>query len=65
MLKKRRWQRLCKLKKADSGWERGRSMILAAAAMEGGVRWQHKIEFAGFVLGNAGDKRCLSWICGR
>ena len=66
MLKKKRWQRLCKLKKADSGWERGRGMILAAAATDReGARWQQKIEFARFVLGNTGDKRCVSWICGR
>ena len=45
---------------------RGRSMILAVAATNvEGARWQQKIEFARFVLGNAGDKRCVSWICGR
>ena len=54
------------LQKADSGWKKSRSMILAAAATDGeGARWQQKIEFARFVLGNAGDKRCVSWICGR
>ena len=56
------------LKKRKEGiWiERGRSMILAAAATDReGARWQQKIEFARFVLGNAGDKRCVSWICGR
>ena len=54
-------------KKKNRFWiGRGRSMILAAAPTDGeGARRRQKIEFARFVLGNAGDKRCVSWICGR